>query len=166
MNLNQPFKFKIKKYKDKRGYLSEIFSKKKIKLNFNHSIISVSKKNVVRGLHFRIKPEYKILYMFKGQIDDYCINLKTKKKYKFKLKDNDCLLIPPGYAHGFCVLSDRAILHYAATKIYDPKNSSGLIWNDKTVKIKWPIKKPIISNRDKNFKNINELIQHNELPQK
>ncbi len=44
MNLNQPFKFKIKKYKDKRGYLSEIFSKKKIKLNFNHSIISVSKK--------------------------------------------------------------------------------------------------------------------------
>ena len=73
--------------------------------------------------------------------------------------------MPPGYAHGFCVLSDRAILHYAATKIYDPKNSSGLIWNDQTVKIKWPIKKPIISNRDKNFKNINELIQHNELPQ-
>ena len=159
MNLNQPFKFKIKKYKDKRGYLSEIFSKKKIKLNFNHSIISVSKKNVVRGLHFRIKPEYKILYIIKGEIDDYCINLKTKKKYKFKLKDNDCLLIPPGYAHGYECFKKENILIYFLSWPYSPKLQSGIYFKDKDLNITWKTKKAIISDRDKNLDSFKRILE-------
>jgi dTDP-4-dehydrorhamnose 3,5-epimerase len=101
MKYNQPIKFKIKKFYDTRGFLGELHSKKRINLNFNHSIISSSKKNVIRGFHFRTKPEYKILYIVKGRIKDFCFDLKTKKINKFLLKENDCLLIPPRYAHGY-----------------------------------------------------------------
>tara|TARA_B100000902_G_C27307619_1_gene916444 strand:+ start:1373 stop:1927 length:555 start_codon:yes stop_codon:yes gene_type:complete len=165
-------------FPDNRGVFFEIFNQQKfrkinLKKKFAQNSISISKKNVVRGLHFTIKnPQAQLVTILEGKIFDCLVDLRPKSKnflkhYSFILTQNknNQLYMPPGYAHGFCVLSDRAILHYAATKIYDPKNSSGLIWNDQTVRIKWPIKKPIISNRDKNFKNINELIQYNELPQ-
>ena len=58
----------------------------------------------------------------------------------------------------------QPILHYSASKIYNNKNSDGLIWNDKDMKINWPINKPIVSNRDKNFKDINYLIKFKKLP--
>ena len=86
MKYYQPIKFKIKKFNDTRGFLGELHSKKRINLNFNHSIISNSKKNVIRGLHFRIKPEYKILYIVKGKIKDFCFHLKKKKLINFYLK--------------------------------------------------------------------------------
>ena len=155
MKLNKPFKIKLKKFKDKRGFLSEIISQKKLKLNFKHSIISVSKKNVIRGLHFRTKPEYKIMYLVKGEINDHCVNLKNKKKYKFKLKKNECLLIPPGYAHGYeCIKQDNILIYFLSWP-YNPKLQSGIIYNDKELKIKWSIKKPIISERDQNLENFN-----------
>jgi len=155
MKLNKPFKIKLKKFKDKRGFLSEIISQKKLKLNFKHSIISVSKKNVIRGLHFRTKPEYKIMYLVKGEINDHCVNLINKKKYKFNLKENECLLIPPGYAHGYECIKKHNILIYFLSWPYNPKLQSGIIYNDKQLKIKWSIKKPIISKRDQNLKNFN-----------
>ena len=114
---------------------------------------------MVRGLHFRIKPEYKILYIVKGEIDDYCINLKTKKKYKFKLKDNDCLLIPPGYAHGYECFKKENILIYFLSWPYSPKLQSGIYFKDKDLNINWKTKKAIISDRDKkldSFKKISE----------
>ena len=116
---------------------------------------------MVRGLHFRIKPEYKILYIVKGEIDDYCINLKTKKKYKFKLKDNDCLLIPPGYAHGYECFKKENILIYFLSWPYSPKLQSGIYFKDKDLNINWKTKKAIISDRDKkldSFKNIRKKI--------
>ena len=155
MKLNKPFKIKLKKFKDKRGFLSEIISQKKLKLNFKHSIISVSKKNVIRGLHFRTKPEYKIMYLVKGEINDHCVNLKNKKKYKFNLKKNECLLIPPGYAHGYeCIKQDNILIYFLSWP-YNPKLQSGIIYNDKELEIKWSIKKPIISERDQNLENFN-----------
>ena len=159
MNLSQPFKFKIKKYIDKRGYLSEILSKKKINLNFKHSIISVSKKNVIRGLHFRIKPEYKILYLFKGEIVDYCVNLKTKKKFKFKLKNNDCLLIPPGYAHGYECFKKENILIYFLSWPYNSQLQSGIYYKDKDLNINWKTKKAITSDRDKKLDSFKKILE-------
>ncbi len=159
MNLSQPFKFKIKKYKDKRGFLSEIFSKKKININFNHSIISVSKKNVIRGLHFRIKPEYKVLYLLKGEIDDYCINLKTKKIHKFKLRSNECLLIPPGYAHGYECFKKENILIYFLSWPYNANLQSGIYYKDKDLNINWKTKKAITSNRDKKLDSFKKILE-------
>ena len=148
MKYNQPIKFKIKKFYDKRGFLVELHSKKRINLNFNHSIISSSKKNVIRGFHFRTKPEYKILYIVKGRIKDFCFDLKTKKINKFLLKENDCLLIPPRYAHGYECLGKENIVIYFLSWHYNPKLQSGIFWKDKDLNIKWSIKKPIISKKD------------------
>ena len=86
MKYNKPTKFKIQKFTDSRGFLAELYSKKKINLQFKHSIISSSKRNVIRGLHFRIKPEYKILCVIKGKIKDFCISLKKRKSKNLCLK--------------------------------------------------------------------------------
>ena len=159
MNLNQPFKFKVKKFSDRRGYLSEIFSQNKIKLNFNHSIISSSKKDVIRGLHFRKKPEYKILFLLKGRIRDYCINLKNKKIKKFDLNENESLLIPPGFAHGYECLDKENIVIYFLSWKYNPSLQSGIHYKDKDLNIKWKIKNPIVSKRDKNLQSFQEILK-------
>ena len=160
MKYNQPIKFKIKKFRDSRGFLSELHSKKRINLNFNHSIISSSKKNVIRGLHFRIKPEYKMLYVVKGKIKDFCVNLKKKKINKFLLKENDCLLIPPGYAHGYECYAKENIVIYFLSWPYNPKLQSGIFYKDKDLKIKWSIKKPIISKKDKKLSTYKKILKN------
>lgn len=162
---------------DKRGFFFEIYNIKRyrrlgIKDNFIQNSISVSKKNVLRGLHFTVKnPQSQIVTVLEGKIFDCLVDLRIKsrnflKHYCFLLKknQNNQLYMPPGFAHGFCVLSEKVVLHYSASKTYDYSNSSGLIWNDKKIKIKWPIKKPIISNRDKNFQDIDTLIRLKKLP--
>ena len=68
MNYNKPFKINLKKHKDKRGFLAELYNKNNVNLNFHHSILSVSKKNVIRGLHFSKKKEYKLLFVLNGKI--------------------------------------------------------------------------------------------------
>ncbi len=164
-------------HSDKRGLFYEIYNFKNyknlgIKDTFVQNSISISKKNVLRGLHFTIKkPQSQIVTVLDGKIFDCLVDLRPKsrnflKHYSFILSkdNNNQLYMPPGFAHGFCVLSNKAVLHYSASKIYDSENSYGLIWNDKDIKIKWPVKKPIISNRDKNFKNINYLIRFKKLP--
>jgi len=160
MKYNQPIKFKIKKFYDTRGFLGELHSKKRINLNFNHSIISSSKKNVIRGFHFRTKPEYKILYIVKGRIKDFCFDLKTKKINKFLLKENDCLLIPPRYAHGYECLGKENIVIYFLSWPYNPKLQSGIFWQDKDLNIKWSIKKPIISKKDKNLPSYKRILKN------
>ena len=160
MKYNQPIKFKIKKFYDTRGFLGELHSKKRINLNFNHSIISSSKKNVIRGFHFRTKPEYKILYIVKGRIKDFCLDLKTKKINKFLLKENDCLLIPPRYAHGYECLGKENIVIYFLSWPYNPKFQSGIFWKDKDLNIKWSIKKPIISKKDKNLPSYKRILKN------
>ena len=91
-------------------------------------------------------------------------NSKTFGKY-FSIvlseKENKSLLIPAGFAHGFYTLTDNTILHYKCSKYRHAKSEIGIIWNDKDLKIKWPIKKLIISKKDKNnlnFKDFKKLI--------
>ena len=71
--------------------------------------------------------------------------------------------MPPGIAHGFVVLSENAIVNYEVNKSYDKMNECGLIWNDKTLNIKWPVEKPIISKRDSKYKNFEDLLKENKL---
>ena len=164
-------------YNDRRGFFFEIYNKKRffllnIKDSFIQNSISVSKKGVIRGLHYTINnPQSQLLTVLEGKIFDCLVDLRVNSKnflkyYSFILKHNknNQIYMPPGFAHGFCVLSNKAILHYSASKTYEPSNSGGLIWNDKKINIKWPQKKPIISKRDKNFKTIDNLIKSKKLP--
>jgi len=144
--------------KDSRGSLTEIFSTKKIKFNFNRCITVNSKKNVVRGLHFQKKfAQHKIIFVLKGIINDFLVDIKKNSKtfgkvYNFKLSPGESIIIPKTFAHGYSSLAKENIVIYFLSEDWHPGYESGIIWNDKFLNINWEIKKPIISKKDKLLK--------------
>ena len=145
-----------KKFDDNRGYFRELLIEKKIKKNFCFNVVSVSKKNVIRGLHFQIKkPQGKFISVIKGKIIDIAVDLRKKSKtfgkhFKIILSDKNCtsIFIPEGFAHGFGGLDKENIIVYSCTNYRYQKGERGLLWNDKDLKINWGIKKPILSTKD------------------
>ena len=120
--------------------------------------MSKSKKNVLRGLHMQtIYQQDKFVSVIKGKIFDVVIDLRKKSKtyekiYSITLSDKNStsLFIPAGFAHGFCGLENENLVFYGCTNYRSKKNEVGILWNDDMLKIKWPIKKPILSKKDKN----------------
>ena len=146
-----PKKLKLKNFPDNRGSILEI-NNPISGINFKYKIIAISKKNVLRGLHFKKKYENKLLIIIKGKIIDYCVSLKKKsfgKKYIFHLKTGDALFVPKGYAHGYLSKEKENIILYKLSSNYEPKLNTGIRWNDPYLNLKWEIKKPILSKNDK-----------------
>jgi dTDP-4-dehydrorhamnose 3,5-epimerase len=146
-----PKKFKLKNFPDNRGLILEI-TNRKIKLNFKYKIIAISKRNVLRGLHFKKKYENKLLIMIKGNVMDYCVSLIKKnfgKKYRFYLKTGDALFIPKGYAHGYLCKAKENIILYKLSSNYESKLNTGIRWDDPSLNLEWKIKNPILSKNDK-----------------
>ena len=147
------------KHEDKRGYLRELVLEKLINRKFKFQILSVSKKNVLRGLHFQIrKPQGKLISVIKGEIFDVAVDIRQNsetfgKHFSIRLNDENCtsVFIPPGFAHGFLVLSNSAELFYKCTEYYHPEDDHSLLWNDPAVGIEWPIqnKELILSEKDR-----------------
>ena len=161
---------KPKIFKDNRGFFLEIYKndkyiKKLIKFNFVQDNHSRSKKNVLRGLHFQItKPQAQLITVMRGHIFDVVVDLRKESKtfgkwYGVELNDRETrqILMGPGFAHGYYVFSKYADLHYKVTEFYNPHSEGGLNWRDPNIGIKWPIKNPIINNRDKNFPFLSQL---------
>ena len=159
--------FKKDTFKDSRGYFRELFLNNTINKKFPFDVMSFSKKNVLRGLHLQIKkPQGKFVTVLRGKIFDVALdcrkNSKTFGKYfSIILSENEniSLYIPEGFAHGFCSLSDNTIMHYKCTNYRNKRSETGIIWNDYEINIKWPIKNPILSRKDKSnisFKNFKE----------
>jgi dTDP-4-dehydrorhamnose 3,5-epimerase len=144
-------------HNDNRGFLKELFEQNKIKNKFVFDYFSSSKKNVIRGLHLQLKkPQAKLISVITGKIFDVVLDCRkgssTFGKHftiKISAKDNISLYIPEGFAHGFCSLENNTILYYKNSNYRNKKYEAGIFWNDKDLKIKWPIKKPTISLRDK-----------------
>ena len=161
---------KTSKYFDSRGNFFEafnqnIYSKVGIKNKFVQDNFSVSKKNVLRGLHYqKNKPQGKLVSVLKGEILDIAVDIRknsnTFGKYQsFILSDKNFkqIWIPKNFAHGFLSLTSNTIVNYKCTDFYDPKDQNTIIWNDKDLKIRWPVKNPIISKKDKDgifFRNL------------
>ena len=146
-------------YSDKRGYFREIFKNnffKNKKLIF--CCVSKSKKNVIRGFHLQKKLQQdKLISVIKGKIFDVAVDLRKKSKtygkhYSITLseKNSTSLFIPAGFAHGFCGLENDNFVFYGFTNYRSKKDEIGILWNDKTLKVKWPTTKPLLSKRDKN----------------
>jgi len=147
-----------KSYKDNRGLFKEDFKKKFFKnKKFVFGCTSTSKKNVIRGLHLQTKfSQGKYVSILKGSIFDVVVDLRKDSKtfgkhFKIILSDNNAksLFIPAGFAHGFLGLKKENIIYYYCTNYRSAKHEKGILWNDKKLNIKWPIKKPIISLKDK-----------------
>ncbi|MFA6014044.1 MAG: dTDP-4-dehydrorhamnose 3,5-epimerase [Gallionellaceae bacterium] len=148
-------------FADDRGFFLESFERKRYRelgiveefVQDNHSR---SAKNVLRGLHFtKNKPQSQIMTVIRGRVFDVIVDIRKDsstfgKWFGTELGDEGPrqIYMAHGFAHGFCVLSDYADLHYKVSQRYDASDEGGLIWNDSDVKIAWPIKDPIISERD------------------
>ncbi len=149
--------FKGEKFNDNRGYFREILIEKTVKRKFKFNVVSVSKKNVIRGLHLqKVEPQAKFISVVKGKIIDVVVDIRKNsrtygKHFKIVLSDKNCtsLYIPEGFAHGFGGLEKENIVVYSCTNYRHKKGERGIRWNDKNLKINWNIKKPIISSKDK-----------------
>ncbi len=152
--------FKSKNHIDKRGYFRELLLEKLIKSKLKFYVVSKSKKNVIRGLHFQKKnPQGKFLSVLKGKIFDVALDCRPKSKtfgkhFKIILSDKNCksIFIPPGFAHGFLGLKKENIVMYGCTEYRNKASESGIFWNDPYLKIRWPVKNPILSTKDKKNK--------------
>ena len=121
--------------------------------------MSYSKKNVLRGMHIQTKnPQAKIITVTHGKIFDVAVDLrKTSKSFGKYVgiiisdKDDYSFYIPEGFAHGFLCLSNECTVNYKCSNYREPKYERTLSWNDEHVKIKWPVKKPILSHKDENL---------------
>jgi dTDP-4-dehydrorhamnose 3,5-epimerase len=148
---------KTKIFKDQRGFFKEVFKNKVEKSNnFIFDCMSCSKKNVLRGLHFQKKnSQAKLLTVVQGRIFDVCVDLRKKSKtygkyfsIELSQKSELSILVPSGFAHGFQCLSKECVIYYKCSNYRDKNSEATLAWNDPTLKIKWPSKKPILSNKD------------------
>ena len=155
---------KKKSHKDKRGYFKELLLEKEIKQKFPFVVMSFSRKNVLRGLHIQnINTQGKYISVIKGKVFDVVVDLRRKsetfgKTFSIILSEenNKSLYIPAGFAHGFCALNNENYIVYSCTNYRDAKSESSIQYNDENLKIKWPIKKPIVSIKDKKSISFNE----------
>jgi dTDP-4-dehydrorhamnose 3,5-epimerase len=156
-------------FKDDRGFFYESYNKNNLDINivFVQDNESKSYKGVIRGLHFQAPPfeQTKLVRCVSGNILDVAVDLRTNSKtygmsFSIELSSDNKkqLLIPKGFAHGYQVLNETAIVNYKVDNYYNPKSDSGLIWNDMDLSIDWKQDlKPILSEKDLKLISFKEL---------
>ncbi|HFP1804837.1 dTDP-4-dehydrorhamnose 3,5-epimerase, partial [Escherichia coli] len=138
-----------------------------INLDFVQDNRSSSSQNVLRGLHFqKTKPQGKLVTVTKGEVFDVAVDLRkdsrTFGQYESVIlteENKKIFYIPPGFAHGFCVLSNKADFLYKCTDFYDPNDEGGIIWNDSSLSIEWPVNAPILSKKDMELPTLKNIRQ-------
>lgn len=149
-------------FSDERGLFMEsfkesVFSANGIKARFVQDNFSHSSKGVLRGLHYQKDPkaQAKLVMVITGEIFDVAVDIRkgspTYGKWVSEIlsdKNHNLLYVPEGFAHGFCVLSDKADVLYKVNSEYSPEHERGILWNDRDIDIKWPTDKPIMIKKD------------------
>lgn len=156
-------------FHDHRGYFYQSFQQKMYTdlglPPFIQDNISHSKQHILRGLHYQFPhAQGKLVSVIHGEVFDVAVDIRLNSQtfgqwFSIILSDQNHkqLYIPPGFAHGFCVLSKEADFHYKCTDFYAPKAEHGIAWDDPKINIKWPILKPILSEKDANFPLLSEI---------
>jgi dTDP-4-dehydrorhamnose 3,5-epimerase len=151
-----------KVFGDERGFFLETFQTDKyadlagINFPFVQDNHSRSSKGVLRGLHFqKTKPQGKLVRVVSGAVYDVAVDIRqsspTFGQWEGVLlseENKTQFWVPPGFAHGFAVLSDTADFEYKCTDYYDPSDEGSILWNDPSLNISWPIDNPILSDKD------------------
>jgi dTDP-4-dehydrorhamnose 3,5-epimerase len=148
-------------FADSRGFFMETFSARRYDgicpgLSFVQDNLSFSVKGTLRGLHFQItRPQAKIVQVFNGAIYDVAVDIRPDSPtfgrwagVHLSGDNHRQLFISPGFAHGFCVLSDTALFSYKCSDYYAPADEGGILWNDPDLTIDWPVADPILSPKD------------------
>ena len=168
----------VETFKDDRGFFLETFQEKSYKEagitdKFVQDNQSRSSKGVLRGMHFQVnRPQAQIITIMRGSVFDVGVDLRQNSPtfgrwHGVELSDvgQRQVYMAPGIAHGFCVLSDLADLHYKVSRFYDPDDECGMVWNDSEVNIDWPSITPLIHQRDATYQSLSQLIDNHQLPQ-
>lgn len=164
-------------FHDERGFFLETYQDSRYRqtgisdpfVQDNHSR---SSKGVLRGLHFQVRrPQAQLVTLMRGRVFDVGVDLRPASPtfgrwFGIELTETGPrqVYLAPGFAHGFCVLSDWADLHYKISRRYDPADSGGLRWNDPDVGIRWPIDSPRVAPRDAAYPMLRDLAPA-QLPQ-
>ncbi len=157
-------------FEDERGFFMEVYKRSEFEaLGILESFVqdnhSRSVKAVLRGLHYQNPPKAqgKLVRVVVGEIFDVAVDIRKGSPHYGKWvglilssQNKKMLYIPPGFAHGFCVLSEVAEVIYKTTEEYSPDHESGIIWNDPEISINWPVKEPILSEKDKKWPPLRE----------
>jgi dTDP-4-dehydrorhamnose 3,5-epimerase len=162
---------------DARGWFLETFSSKRyeqagLKLPFVQDNVSFSAKNILRGLHFQYPyPQGKLVQVLSGEVFDVAVDIRLGSPTfgqwvgeNLSASNHKQIYIPPGFAHGFCVLSDTALFSYKCTDYYIPATEGGIIFNDPDLNIAWPVSTPTVSKKDAGLPRLKD-IPKDKLPQ-
>ena len=163
-------------FNDKRGSFMEswniqICEHNNLNTDFTQDNISISKQNVIRGLHFQNKPygQTKYVRVIKGKALDVVVDIRKKSKtfgecFSIELSNqNDGLWIPSGMAHGFLSLEENTIFSYKCSGEYQPQHSHTIKWNDEDLNIEWGITNPIISDKDNNGMSLKQYLKSDQI---
>jgi dTDP-4-dehydrorhamnose 3,5-epimerase len=150
-----------KVFGDARGYFLETWNRNRYReagldTDFVQDNISFSRRGILRGLHFQNpKPQGKLLQVLQGEVFDVAVDIRRSSStfgkwhgLMLSAENKRQFYIPPGFAHGFAVVSDTALFHYKCTEFYSPKDEVSIRWDDSDIGIEWPIKEPQLSERD------------------
>jgi dTDP-4-dehydrorhamnose 3,5-epimerase len=155
---------------DERGWFLETFSQKRyeqagIKLSFVQDNVSYSGKNILRGLHFQYPhSQGKLIQVLSGEVFDVAVDIRVGSPTfgqwvadNLSLSNHKQMYIPPGFAHGFCVLSDTALFSYKCTDYYSPAAEGGIIFSDPELAITWPVDSPVVSKKDAGYPRLRDI---------
>jgi len=139
--------------------------------SFVQDNLSYSVQGTLRGLHYQVhKPQAKLVQVVSGEIFDVAVDIRPDSStfgrwigVTLTEKNHRQMLIPQGFAHGFCVLSQTAHFLYKCSDFYNPEDEGGILWSDPAIGIKWPVKTPLVSDKDRQFAHL-EQIQPDRLP--
>jgi dTDP-4-dehydrorhamnose 3,5-epimerase len=156
-------------FNDHRGHFYEVFQSKRYEELGIPPLVqdntSRSKRHVLRGLHYQLPhPQGKLVWVTQGTVWDVVVDIRLTSPtfgqwFGITLSDENHtqFYIPPGFAHGFCVLSEEADFHYKCTDYYYPGKEHGIAWNDTQLNIPWPVKNPLLSPKDEIFPSLHEI---------
>ncbi|MEW6683039.1 MAG: dTDP-4-dehydrorhamnose 3,5-epimerase [Nitrospirota bacterium] len=159
-----------KVFRDSRGFFWETYHARRyaeagitgpfVQDNTSHSV-----KGTLRGLHYQLKrPQGKLVWVVRGEVFDVAVDIRRSsptfgKWHGERLSGEEPrqFYIPPGFAHGFCVLSDSADFMYKCTNLYAPDDERGILWNDPEIGIAWPVSQPVLSAKDQRFARLRDV---------
>jgi len=173
-NFSGVFEIRLEPHEDKRGFFmrvydDKIFREHGIHRNWVHENHSRSiEKGVIRGMHFQLPPfaEAKLVRAIRGEIYDVFIDLRKNSPtfgrwggIRLSAQNKKMVLIPRGFAHGFCTMTENCEVLYKIDNYYSPQHEGIIRWNDPNLRIQWNVQNPILSEKDSNAKSFNEFLE-------
>ena len=162
---------------DQRGFFLETYNQQRfedagIELTFVQDNLSYSQRGVLRGLHFQNpNAQGKLVQVLEGSVFDVAVDIRAGSPafgkwvgVELSAENKQQFYVPPGCAHGFCVLSEAALFAYKCTDLYNPEADGGIAWDDPDIGIRWPITSPLLSAKDERAPRLRDLPTDRLLP--